>query len=361
MSSVTVVGAGVFGASTARELAGRGWDVTLIEQYTPGTVRSGSGGDTRLSRAAHGGVDWYTVLSRRARTLWLELQAETGTRIWEPVGVAWFARRDDGFEAQSRATLERAGVPYEWLSPEDASDLYPSLSVEGLHAVLLEPEAGVLHARRATQLLVEDGEHRGVKLQPGRVTPADDPRSDVVVWACGSWLPTFFPGLVELRISRRDVFFFGADASWRGTPGFCEYDGPFYGHGEIGGLGAKIAPDHPGAEIDPDTLDRLPSPELEQVARDYAALRFPALARAPVVGSRVCQYDLTSDTHFLFARHPERESWWVLGGGSGHGFKHGPALAEYVADCVEGGRSPEAFHGLGERSGDAGLRTAATG
>ena len=78
MSSVTVVGAGVFGAATARELALRGWDVTLVEQYTPGNVRSGSGGDTRLSRAAHGRVDWYTRLSRRARTIWLELAGRDG-------------------------------------------------------------------------------------------------------------------------------------------------------------------------------------------------------------------------------------------------------------------------------------------
>jgi sarcosine oxidase len=357
MPEALVVGAGVFGASTARELAVRGWDVTLVEQYTPGTVRSGSGGDTRLSRAAHGPVDWYTRMSRRARTLWLELEAETGTRIWEPLGVAWFARHAGGFEDQSRATLEAAGVPYEWLAPDDARSLYPSLAVDDLHAVLYEPEAGVLHARRATQLLVEDGERHGVRLVPGRVTPADAPAADAVVWACGAWLARLFPGLVEVTISRRDVFFFGVDSSWRGRPGFCEYDGPYYGHGEIGGLGAKIAPDLGDEEVDPDTLERLPSAGLEQAARRYAARRFPALAAAPIVGSRVCQYDLTDDTHFVLAPHGERSSWWLLGGGSGHGFKHGPALGEYVADCVEGRRAPEPFHALGARAGDAGLRT----
>jgi sarcosine oxidase len=361
VTSVTVVGAGVFGASTARELARRDWDVTLVEQYVPGTVLSGSGGDTRLSRTAHGSVEWYTRLSWRARTLWLELQEETRTRIWEPVGVAWFARQAAGFEAESRATLDRAGIPNEWLSPDEAQRLYPSLGTDGLHGVLYEPEAGVLQARRATQLLVEDGARHGVRVAGGRATPADDPRSDVVVWACGSWLPQFFPGQVELKISRRDVFYFGADASWRDTPGFCEYDGPFYGHGEIGGLGVKIAPDFPGDEVDPDTVERLPLPQLERAAREFAALRFPALAQAPIVGSRVCQYDLTGDTHFVFAQHPERASWWLLGGGSGHGFKHGPALAEYVADCLEGVRTPEPFHALGARTGDAGLRTAAVG
>ncbi|MGH3002299.1 MAG: NAD(P)/FAD-dependent oxidoreductase [Gaiellaceae bacterium] len=361
MTSVTVVGAGVFGASTARELARRGWDVTLVEQYTPGTVLSGSGGDTRLSRTAHGTVEWYTRLSWRARELWLDLQEETGTRIWEPVGLAWFARQADGFEAQSRTTLDGIGIPNEWLTPDEARRLYPSLGTDGLHAVLFEPEAGVLRARRATQLLVEDGERAGVRLRGGRVTPDDDPRADVVVWACGSWLPRLFPEPLELKISRRDVFYFAGDAAWSGTPGFCEYDGPFYGHGEIGGLGVKIAPDLPGAEVDPDMVERLPLPKLEQTAREFAALRFPALAQAPIVGSRVCQYDLTGDTHFVFAQHPERDSWWLLGGGSGHGFKHGPALAEYVADCLEGRRRPEPFHALGARTGDAGLRTAAAG
>src|SRR5207248_9624340 len=88
LSGVTVVGAGVFGASTARELALRGWDVTLVEQYTPGTVRSGSGGDTRLLRMAHGAVDWYTRSAWRARELWLDLERESQTHLFEPVGVA---------------------------------------------------------------------------------------------------------------------------------------------------------------------------------------------------------------------------------------------------------------------------------
>jgi glycine/D-amino acid oxidase-like deaminating enzyme len=357
--SALVVGAGVNGAAVARELAGRGWDVALAEQYAPGTVRSASGGDTRLLRAAHGDEDWYTRLSRRARGLWLELQEETGTRIWEPVGLAWFARSASGFERQSVAALERNAVPHEWLPPDGAHELFPSLATDDLHGVLFEPDAGVLHARRATQLLAEDGERRGVRPHARRVLPGDEPAADAVVWACGAWLPRLFPGLVEVRIERRDVLFLGGDASWRGTPGWVEYDGGFYGHGDVGGLGVKVAPDGPSDEVDPDTLDRRPLPERERAARAYAARRFPALADAPLVGARVCQYDLSADTHFVVDRHPERSSWWLVGGGSGHGFKHGPALAEYVADCVEGKRAPEPFHRLGSREGNAGLRTAA--
>jgi glycine/D-amino acid oxidase-like deaminating enzyme len=360
VASATVVGAGVFGASTARALALRGWDVALVEQYVPGTVRSASGGDTRLLRASHGAVEWYARLAWRAREQWLELQDARGVRLFEPVGLAWFAARPDGFEARSLRALERLGIPCAWLTPDEARALYPSLAVDDLHGVLYEPEAGVLHARRATQVLVEDAVEQGVRLEHGRVAPAEPPAGDVVVWACGAWLPALFPDHVQLTISRRDVFQFGADAAWAGTPGFCDYDGAFYGHGELGGLGVKIAPDIDGGEVDPDTLERLPSPEREREARAYAARRFPSLARAPIVGARVCQYSLTADTHFLFDRHPERPGWWLLGGGSGHGFKHGPALGDYVADCLEG-RTPEPFHALGDRSGDAGLRTGGAG
>jgi sarcosine oxidase len=357
VSSACVVGAGVFGASLARELALRGWDVTLAEQHAPGTTRSASGGDTRLMRAAHGAAEWYTASAARARALWLELEAATGTRIWEGVGLAWLARRADGFEAESVPVLRRLGIAHEWLTPDDARDLFPSLAVDDLRGVLFEPDAGVLHARRATQLLAEDGQRHGVVVQGARLTPADRPPGDVVVWACGAWLPHLFPEHVAVEVSRRDVFFLGGDRAWRGAPGFVDYDGGFYGHGDVGGLGVKIAPDSASDIVDPETLDRTPSAHWEEQARSYAARRFPSLASAPVLGGRVCQYDLSSDTHFIADRHPENDRWWLVGGGSGHSFKHGPALAEYVADCIEGRREREPFHAVGPRSGDAGLRT----
>jgi len=353
MSSAVVVGAGVFGAATARELDRRGWDVTLVEQYAPGNVRSGSGGDTRLLRFSHGDQDWYTLSARRSLELWHELERTSGQRLFEPVGVAWFATAADDFTARSEAALNRLGIPCERLTPAEASRLYPSLGGADLESVLLEPEAGVLNARAATRALAAP-----LGVVTGRPTPADPPEADAVVWACGSWLPKLFPDLVEIRLARRDVFFFGVGGEWAGTPGFCEYDGPFYGHGELGGLGMKIAPDSGTIEIDPDVLERFPDAAAGEIAREYAARRFPALAHAPLVGARVCQYDLTPDTHFLVARHPDEPAWWLLGGGSGHGFKHGPALAEYVADCIEGRCNPELFHGLGTRAGHAGLRTA---
>jgi glycine/D-amino acid oxidase-like deaminating enzyme len=353
LSRAVVVGAGVFGVSTARELQRRGWDVTVLERHTPGHVGSGSGGDTRLLRFAHGDVEWYTRSAQRSLELWRELEEETGELVFEPVGIAWFDSGDGDFTQRSEATLTRLGIPCERLTPAEARKLYPSVGGDDLRSVFLEPGAGVLHARRATRLLAA-----GLAVEPRSADPAAPPEADVVVWACGAWLPGLFPGIVEQRIVRRDVFFFSVPGDWSGTPGFCDYDANYYGHGELGGLGMKVAPDGPNDEVDPETLERLPLPVNEALARDYLARRFPALAGAHVAGTRVCQYDLTPDTHFLVDRHPERADWWLVGGGSGHGFKHGPALAEYVADCVEGRCEPEAFHGHGPRTGHAGLRTA---
>src|SRR5215218_4390293 len=127
MSSATVVGAGVFGASTARELRRRGWDVTLVEQYVPGNVRSESGGDTRILRFSHADEEWYARLARRALELWRELEAETGARLLEPVGIAWFDSGAGEFSARSEATLRRLGIPCERLTVGDARGLFPSL------------------------------------------------------------------------------------------------------------------------------------------------------------------------------------------------------------------------------------------
>jgi len=101
--------------------------------------------------------------------------------------------------------------------------------------------------------------------------------------------------------------------------------------------GFKIANDRHGEAVDPDTQSRLPSAEGIATARKYLARRFPALKDAPVVETRVCQYENTSNGDFLIDRHPAFENVWLVGGGSGHGFKHGPSLGEYVAARVKQG------------------------
>ncbi|MBA3365357.1 MAG: FAD-dependent oxidoreductase [Actinobacteria bacterium] len=370
MPRAVVVGAGVFGASLAHRLAIRGWTVTLVEQYAPGHVRAASGGESRLLRCSHGPDRWYTRSAWRARSLWQELEEEAGERLFVPSGVVWFARRADGWEADSEAVLAEERVPFERIAPDDVGQLFPSFDPDGIAFALHEPAAGVLRARDAVRALVRLAGERGVRIVPGAARPAGAAASvdgealtaDRVVWACGAWLPRLFPDLVRIRVTRQDVYFFGAPASWETppVPGWVDYDGAVYGLGDLDGRGVKVAPDLEGPELDPDADPRRASEEGEERARRYMRRRFPALAAAPLVGTRSCPYALTEDTNFLVSPHPEHDGVWLLGGGSGHGFKHGPALAEYVSGLLEGEASPDPRFGLAPRTPAHSLRTAGT-
>jgi sarcosine oxidase len=362
MSSAVIVGAGVLGTALADRLARSGWDVTLIEAVTPGHVRAGSGDESRLIRSAHGYDVLHTRMARRALGLWRELDP----RLVVSAGVVWLARSHNGWEAASERTLSELGVPVERVDP---AAMFPSIRTDDLAFALLEPEAGVLRAREAVRALTERAVTAGARLVTAVAKPDGERavldtgevlEADHVVWACGAWLPRLFGPLLDLRITQQDVFYFGAPAAWTtpGVPAWVDYDGAIYGHGDLDGRGVKVAPDIEGPPFDPESGERIPRPEHERLARDYLARRFPALAGAPVIGSRVCQYEITPDTRFVVAPHPAHGGRvWIVGGGSGHAFKHGPALAEDIERWL-GGTPPEACFALGPRAPDVKLRTA---
>jgi glycine/D-amino acid oxidase-like deaminating enzyme len=305
----------------------------------------------------------------RARELWQELEQDAGQELFVPCGVLWLARDAEGWEADSEATLRDEGIPVERLGLDEAAALYPSFSAEGLAFAMLEPQAGVLRARDATRALVDRAIARGARLERARARPVEGGvmvdgsvrRADRIVWAAGPWLGRLFPDLVDLRVVRREYVYFDAGPGWSASsvPIFYDFAGPVYGIGDIDGHGFKVAPDDPAPPIDPDLRDRPPDPVSRAAARAYLELRFPALAKAPVRSSSVCQYELTADNQFIAAPHPADNRVWLLGGGSGHGFKHGPALAEYVERLLDGSDAPDPRLGLGPRRVETGLLSAA--
>ena len=177
----------------------------------------------------------------------------------------------------------------------------------------------------------------------------------------GGWLPALFPGLLAVRVTRQDVLHFGAPGpGWASppVPGWVDYDGAAYGVGALGGDGMKVGSDFDGPQFDPDTWPRTPPAESERRAREFLRRRFPALADAPFARGASCQYSLTADTHFIAAPHPEHDGVWIVGGGSGHGFKHGPAFAELLLEQIEGRAKPDPRFAIGPRRRDRSLRTA---
>jgi sarcosine oxidase len=369
MDSAIVVGAGTFGASLAWLLARDGVAVTVVDQFEPGDPRATSGGETRLYRCAHGGAADYTASARRARELWRDLEATTGEELLLERGVTWFAHREDGWEAQSERTMQAQDIPVERLDVVEAAKRFPSFAGGDLAFVLHEPEAGAIRAATAVRALIAAAVSEGARVKRGRATPVaggvrleDGSRMEAgaVVWACGGWLRDLFPGLVQLRVTKQELLFLDGGPAWAAetVPCWVDYDLAAYGTPDIDGLGVKAAPDVEGPPLDPDAPLPDVSAEGEAAARSYVARRFPALAGAALRHGVCCRYELSPDSNFIAAEHPAEPGTWIVGGGSGHGFKHGPAMAERLVAAMRGTATmPERF-GLHERVAGRSLRTA---
>ncbi|HXU11713.1 MAG TPA: FAD-dependent oxidoreductase [Candidatus Binatia bacterium] len=366
---VAVVGAGVFGGFTALSLVRRGARVTLVDAWGPGNSRASSGGETRVIRAIYGPHRIYVEMVVQALRLWRENEARFGQTLYRKTGVLWMTGRDDSFERASLPLLRDAGLAFEELGPADAAARYPQVSFEGVARVILEKDAGYLLARRSCQLVMEGvqkegGAYRRASAGPGSIGKdgmgplhlSDGTRlaADQYVFACGPWLGRMFPEAVGGRVlpTRQEVFFFGTPA---GDPRFQEESLPVWvDHGDRivygipgnEGRGFKIADDTHGPAFDPDTDDRIPSADGLASARAHLARRFPGLAGAPLLEARVCQYENSPDSRFILDRLPGTGNAWIVGGGSGHGFKHGPAIGERVADLVLGAAAPDPFFSL---------------
>jgi glycine/D-amino acid oxidase-like deaminating enzyme len=344
--------------------------VTLIDAWGPGHDRASSGGETRIIRATYGSRAVYTSMAMRALELWRAHDERFRSRLFHETGVLWMFGADDGFGRASAQVLSDHGAPLEALTRAEAGRRYPQIQFDGVSSILFEPEAGYLHARRACRDVVDILCAEGGEYRPGSVAlpvplGTDSLRqvllndgsgidADAFVFACGPWLPVMFPDILGdvLTATRQEVYYFGPPA---GTVAFSDGRLPvwidmtarqIYGIPAHGSSGFKVADDTTGPAIDPTDIDRVPTPEGVAAARGFLARRFPALADAPLVAAEVCQYESSRDASFIIDRHPTVSNVWIAGGGSGHGFKMGPAVGELMARLVLGQSSPEPHFGV---------------
>jgi monomeric sarcosine oxidase len=361
---IVVVGAGAFGGWTALYLRRQGARVTLLDAWGPGNSRASSGGETRVIRATYGPREVYTRMAARALVLWKEHEKRWRRQLYHGIGVLWLVESDEQYEHAALPILRDAKIPIEELTGPEVSRRYPQINCDRVRWAIFEKDGGYLTARRACAavlegFLAEGGEYRQLAVQApapsggqlSSVSLSDGSRltGDRFVFACGPWLGSLFPDVIGERVkaTRQEVFFFGTPA---GDPRFTETALPVWAdHGTtfMYGIpgnewrGFKVADDTRGPVIDPTTESRAPSPEALKIARDYVAYRFPGLKDAPLLEARVCQYEESPDEHFIIDRHPAGANAWIVGGGSGHGFKHGPAVGELVARLVLSGAAPD--------------------
>jgi glycine/D-amino acid oxidase-like deaminating enzyme len=271
---------------------------------------------------------------------------------------------DDSFERGSIESLRDVKIKFRELSTAQMKKRWPQINFEGIQWAIFEPESGYLEARASCAAVVEafvaaGGKYRqvavladGLEDAPVRSLGLSDGarlKADSYVFACGPWLGKLFPRTVGnlVQPTKQDIFFFGSPG---GDDRFSEAHLPvwgdhrerfFYGIPGSGRRGFKIADDTRGPAFDPTNGERVVSQETLQDVRKYVGFRFPALKNAPLIETRVCQYEQTPDGDFIVDRHPAQENVWLLGGGSGHGFKHGPAIGEMMADLILKGREAQ--------------------
>jgi sarcosine oxidase len=372
---VVVIGAGAFGGWTALSLLRRGGQVTLIDAWGPGNLRSSSGGESRIIRSTYGPNQPYSKMAACAMQLWLEHEKRWKVQLLHRTGVLWLVTsEDDHFEHDSIPCLRDAGITFHELSGIELRRRWPQIHLEDARWGIHEPEGGFLRAQRACHAVVrgflaeggeyqqasvltddlESGVRQGITL--GNTTKL---RADYYVFACGPWLGKLFPETIgeRIRVTKQDVFFFGPPA---GDDSFSEHKLPVWGdHGVrfLYGMpvsderGFKITDDTRGPIFDPTSGERVVSSDGLKMIREYMAFRFPAMKDAPLLETQVCQYEDTPDGHFIIDRHPRAGNVWIAGGGSGHGFKHGPAVGEMVAELLMDEKEPDPLFRLARFGG----------
>jgi glycine/D-amino acid oxidase-like deaminating enzyme len=312
-----------------------------------------------MTRAMYGADTVYARMAHASLEDWRWLSSRAGLPIFHPIGVLMFFDAANPYSDASIATSRELKLRFEVLERPALERRWPQIDWTGIAFGLLEPDFGPLMARRAVQTLVREyvtagGEYRlasvlppgdGTRLDELRTSAGEVLRADRYVFACGPWLPKLFPAVLVKRIfpTRQEVFFFAPESgddrfAPHRLPGWADFNAGdvYYGFPDLESRGFKIAHDTHGPGFDPDSGDRQPTAAGLAQIRTYLRRRFPALAERPLVESRVCQYENSSNGDLLIDAHPRWPNALLVGAGSGHGFKHGPAVGRYVAALLGG-------------------------
>ena len=362
---VAVIGAGVFGAWTAEHLRRAGHHVTLIDAHGPAHSRASSGGESRMTRAGYGKDEVYSRMARDSLVEWKALSLTAGLPIFVEHGVLFFTAKPDDYFTQSVAVNRRLGLPIAEMNRAEMARRFPMIDFTGIELGFFEPGFGALMARRAVQTLVANWQDGTVIRQTGQVAPPQSSSerltsvrlangaaidADQYVFACGPWLPKLFPDLLGRRIfaTRQEIFYFAPpdgdmmfQPGW--MPGWADFNGGdiYYGFPDLEGKGVKFAHDAHGAAVDPDRHSRTYTKAALDEVIAFRDRRFPRLRGAPLAGAEVCQYENSSNGDFLIDRHPTLSNVVLVGGGSGHGFKHGPEVGRIAAALASGATQSE--------------------
>ena len=361
---VAVIGAGTFGSWTAEHLRRAGHRVTLVDASSPAHALASSGGESRLTRATYGKDAIYSKMAVDSLEEWQALGSDLGRPIFANTGVLFFTATPDDYFRQSLAVNRALGLQVEELGRAELQRRFAMIDFAGVELGIFEPGFGAIMAQRAVQALVarfvqDGGEYRRGQahipqlqdaLKSVRLSQGGALAADAFVIAAGPWLGKMFPDLLGPRIvpTRQEIFYFAPPAGDprfqpAAMPGWADFNGGdmYYGLPDLEGRGVKFAHDAHGPVVDPDTQSRAPTEAALAEIIAFRDRRFPLLRGAALLSAEVCQYENSSNGDFLIDFHPDMPNVLLVGGGSGHGFKHGPEVGRYAAARLLGTASVE--------------------
>ncbi len=352
-----VLGAGAMGSAAAYHLARRGEPVLLVEQFPLGHDRGSSHGSARIIRHSYADPACARLMPA-AFAAWRGLEADAGETLYLRTGGASFGPAEVGYVDRVASNLEQFRIPHRRMSGGEWNAIQPAFRLPDDHDVVFEPDAGMLKAARALEVMVDLARQLGpatrvldqtpvrrVDLEASRPTLVTDGgriEAERLIVAAGAWTARLVPSLAgRLRPTRQSVFYFlpsdPAPFALGRLPVFI-YLGPgeldaFYGMPSALGMGVKVArhggpgvdPDRPGGDVD--TADAAP-------VRAFLRSSLPALAEAPIGRAEVCLYTMAPDEQFQIALHPGRSDVVVASPCSGHGFKFSCLIGSILADLA---------------------------
>lgn len=345
---IAVVGAGLLGLATARALARRGRDVVVFEQAAVGHAGAGSHGSARIFRLGYPNPE-YVAMARRSRELWGDLEAETSGQLLIPADQLTFGER----LGDLREAMRAVGAACELLPAAEAAARFPGIAADG--PCLLEPDSAVIAADRVLAALaatvpdlraatpVSQVRHDRGRVTVGAGGTVVTARSAVI--CAGPWTAQILAGAgvtVPATTTLEQVAYVapapGAEPPAASQP-------IFIGHGPLAPYGLPLpgqnlykvglhasAPGLAGPVIRPGEHEAGEDPRLRADLIEVARRHLSGYEPTPVASER-CVYDHSPDEDFIV----DRAGPLVVGSGtSGHGFKFGPLLAEWLADLATG-------------------------
>ncbi|KAB2576899.1 L-pipecolate oxidase [Lasiodiplodia theobromae] len=403
---VVVVGAGVFGLSTALELSKRGYrNITVLDRYPPPAIDGSSVDISRIVRNDYADPI-YARMAKEAMSLWESDYPEWFHRC----GSILLSSKDSKYVSKSLENLKQTSQTYqEFNGTHELRKLFrgfqgdiPGVSGYANPVGSWVDAAGSIGAMakecalrgvsfvtgpKGTVLSLDtssDGQIRGVVTADGLAIPTDR-----LVVATGAWTNQLVDMKKSVVAAGQPVGFIQLTADEArqlyNAPVMIDFDnGCFtfpptpdthvlkiarhgWGYGRpvevsLGGRDKEIV-SSPVLERRGRTTSFLPA-DADEGLRDGLKKLWPKFADRAWINTRLCWYCDTANGDFIFDNHPDFQGVFVATGGSGHAFKFLPVVGKYIADCFEGiadaelrekwafrsGTSPD-FVGDGSRGG----------